>query len=74
MEEVLVMEEKAKEEEITLKFVVVVGRQNIQLIHAIESMTFHLISILKIIAMIRIVLMQIFIMQIQILISKIIKV
>jgi len=52
------MEEEAMEEEIFLKFVVTVKRQDIPLIHVIKSMVFHLTSSSKIRTMVRIMLMQ----------------
>ena len=48
MAEVLDTEEEAMEEDILPKFVVFVEGQDIPLIHAIKSMTFHLISSSKI--------------------------
>jgi len=79
MEEVLameeeVMEEEVMEEDILPKFAVIVERQGIPLMHAIKNMVSHLISSLKIRTMIRVVLMQFFIIQILIMMSRIKKV
>jgi len=41
MEEVLVMEEEAMEEDILLKFAVIMEGQDIPLIHAIENIPLH---------------------------------
>ena len=74
MAEVVDMEEEAMEENILPKFAVIVKRQSIPLIHAIKSLVFHLISSLKIRTMIRVILMQFFIIQILIIMSRIMKV
>ena len=74
MAEVLDTEEEAMEEDILPKFVVIVERRGIPLIHAIKSMAFHLISCLKIRIMIGVILMQFFIIQISIIMSRIMKV
>ena len=71
MEKVLVLEEEAMEEEIFIKFAVIMERQGIPLIHLIERMVFSLISSLKIRTMIRDVLMQFFRIQILIMMSRI---
>jgi len=55
--EVLDTEEEAMEDDILPKFAVIVERQYIPLIHAIKSMTFHLISSLKIRIMIKVIRM-----------------
>ena len=69
MEKVLAMEE-----DMLPKFAVIMERQGIPLIHAIESMTFHLIPSLKIWTMIKVILMQFFIIHILIMMSRIMKV
>jgi len=74
MAEVMDTEEEAMEEDILPKFVVIVERQGIPLIHAIKSMAFHLISSLKTRIMIRVILMQFFRIQISTIMSKIMKV
>ena len=55
MEEVLIVKEKAMEEDIFLKSAVIVKRQGIPLIHVIENMALHLIQNLKIRTMIRVI-------------------
>jgi len=62
------------EDNILPKFAIIVERQGIPLIHAIKNMVFHLISSLKIRTMIRVILMQFFIIQILIIMSIIMKV
>jgi len=74
MAEVVDTGEEDMEEDMLPKFVVIVERQNIPLIHPIKSMVFHLISSLKIRTMIRVILMQFFRIQILIIMSRIMKV
>jgi len=66
------MEEEAMENNILPKFAIIVERQSIPLIHAIKSVVFHLISNLKITTIIRV--MQLFTIQILIIMSRIMKV
>ena len=74
MAEMVDTKEEAMLEDILLKFAVIVERHVIPLIHAIKSMAFHLISSFKIRTMIRVILMQFFIIQILIIMSRIMKV